>query len=444
MRGGSVNRIAREVVLGTESDVELLPLVTSFVEKAALCFGLDRELAMELTLATEEIFIYLCRAVLPGAEPLEVRCTSGLYYVQTDFSFSAEVLDVRAFNLTTAISLDDESELEEMGLVLASRMVDRFQLSREQGRQVRLSLIKEKSYPAQEGDPTGVCRALDTFSIRPPNPEEVKLVAQRARGWYGGQYLAGFFQYPGKLVDMIESGEYRAVVAVGPAGEIGGATLWHWVGRQTVECFGPYIFGNAEESAIPEALIEACIGAIARTQAVGLVNTRPTPQLPEHHFERLGVLAMTAEDGSVMALQTWFRLMREDTGCAIWAHDTIRDFVEGECRRMVLPREIRSIQSAGERLPDHSVIAAAFDRLQHRVTLRPMWPGADVDANIEKHVQLVRREAVPNVFFMMDLGQAWQADFAPPLIRHGFTPCCLLPYAGESDVVLFQLSEAHS
>lgn len=439
-----MDRSAREVVLGVGGDAELLPLVTSFVEKAALCFGLDRDGAMELTLAIEEIFIYLCRAVLSGAEAMEVRCTSGGYYVQADFCFSAEDLNVRAFNLTTAISLDDESELDEMGLVLASRLVDRFLFSREPGRKVRLSLIREKAYPAREGDSAEVCRALDTFSIRPPSAEEIKLIAQRATGCYRGQYLSGFFQYPGKLVDMIESGEYQSVVAVGPAGEIGGATLWHWIGRQTVECFGPYVFGDVSDSAIPEALVEACIGAIARTQAVGLINTRPTPQLPEHLFERLGSVTITTEDGTVMPLQPWFRLMREDTGCALWAHDAIKDFVEKECRRMVLPREIRSTRNVGERLPDHSVIAAEFDRLQHRVTLRPMWPGTDTDENVERHVQLVRREAVPNVFFMMDLGQAWQADFAPALIRHGFQPRCLLPYAGEADVVLFQLAEALS
>ncbi|MHC1743780.1 MAG: hypothetical protein AB9873_12215 [Syntrophobacteraceae bacterium] len=437
-----MNRNAREVVLGTQGDTELLPLVTSFVEKASLCFGLDKDGAMGLTLAAEEIFVYLCRTVMPGGGALEVCCRSGGYYVQADFCFSAEDLDVRAFNLTTAISLEDESDLDEMGLVLASRLVDRFRLNREQGRKVRLSLIKEKTYPIQADDPIAVCRALDTFSIRTPNPEEVKLIAQRATGCYDGQYLAGFFQYPGKLVDMIESGDYQAVIAVGPAGEIGGATLWHWVGRQTVECFGPYVFADVPDSAIPEALIEACIGAIARTHAVGLINTCPTPQLPEHHFEKLGTLTITAEDGALMPLQAWFRLMREDTGCAVWVHETIKDFVERECRRMVLPREIRTSRNVGERLPDHSVIAAEFDRLQHRVMLRPMWPGADSDANIEKHVQLVRREAVPDVFFMMDLGQAWQADFAPALIRHGFKPSCLLPYAGEADVVLFQLSEA--
>lgn len=73
--------------------------------------------------------------------------------------------------------------------------------------------------------------------------------------------------------------------------------------------------------------------------------------------------------------------------------------------------------------------------------LRPMWPGADCVENIAKHVRLIRQEAIPNILFFMDLGQAWQADFAPGLLRQGFKPCCLLPYGGEADVIIFQLSE---
>jgi anti-sigma regulatory factor (Ser/Thr protein kinase) len=437
-----VKRGARDAFLATDGDLIFLPLVTSFVEQAALCFGLGRDGALGLTLASEEIFTTLCRSVMPSGGSVEIRCTSGGYYVQTDFSFAAEALDVRFFNLTTAVSLEEDSELEGMGLVIASRLVDRFRLSREKGHHVRLSLIQEKSYPPHGKDPPGACRALSEFSIRPPIAEEVKCIAQQARSCYDGQYLSDFFLYPGKMVDMIASGEYKALAAIGPGGEIGGAILWHWVGRQTIECFGPYIFSSDAKSTIPDSLVEHCIGAIARTQAIGLLNLRPTAHLPEHQFEKLGTLTVASADGSPMSFQAWFRLMREDAGCAVWVHESLKDFVSGECGRLVLPREIRSVQNVGESLPGHSVIAAEFDRLQSRVMLRPMWPGADCRENIARHVHLMRQEAIPNVFFLLDLGQAWQADFTPGLLRHGFKPRCLLPYAGEADVVLFQLSEA--
>ncbi len=75
------------VSMRANTDITLLQLATSFVEQAALCMGLGRAEALALTLATEEIFSYLCK-VSPPDQDLEIRCVKGGYYVRTDFSFS--------------------------------------------------------------------------------------------------------------------------------------------------------------------------------------------------------------------------------------------------------------------------------------------------------------------------------------------------------------------
>ncbi len=433
---------ARDVVLTLDALEGFLPLVTACVERAAVGFGLGKQEALGLTVASEEIFAYLCRAVMQSGGPLEIRCVGLGYCVQVDFRFSSENLDLGAFNLTTTISPEDDAAEEIMGLVIASRLVDRFRLTQDSGRLVCLSLVQEKAYPALDGASPPVCPTLTAFSVRAPSPDEVKLIARQATSCYDGRYLSDCFLYPGKLIDRIDSEHYRALAAIGPAGEIGGAVFWQWIGPRIVECMGPYVFDEVNGLNIADALIEGCIGAIARTQAVGLLNTRPTPHLPEHHFERLGIYTLAAGDGTPTPIQAWFRLMHEDAGCALWVHAELEGFVADQCRRLVLPREIRAVQRVGERLPAHSVLAAESDRLQQRVVLRPMWPGADCDDNIARHVQLLRQESIPNVFFLMDLGQPWQADFTPGLLRHGFKPCFLLPCAGEADLVLFQLAEA--
>ena len=94
-------------------------------------------------------------------------------------------------------------------------------------------------------------------------------------------------------------------------------------------------------------------------------------------------------------------------------------------------------------MPRHSVLSAEFDRLQGRVTLRPMWPGADAEENIERHVRLVVGEKILNIHFAVDLGQAWQAVFIPGLLARGFEPRLVLPYAGKADLVIFQLRGKH-
>ena len=150
--------------------------------------------------------------------------------------------------------------------------------------------------------------------------------------------------------------------------------FWHRVGENTVECFGPYVFNQTPESNIAEELLDACIGAVAKTQSVGIINTRPTPEFSRRHFELLGTLDDYAPDGSGARIEAWFRLLREDTGSTVWVHPESDAFVRREYARLVLPREIRIDQPSGETLPRHSVLSAKFDRLQGRVTLRPMWP----------------------------------------------------------------------
>ncbi len=51
-------------------------------------------------------------------------------------------------------------------------------------------------------------------------------------------------------------------------------------------------------------------------------------------------------------------------------------------------------------------------------------------------------EGLHNVFFVLDLSQAWQAAFAGALLPNGFEPCLILPYAGEGDLLVFQFEGA--
>ncbi len=429
----------RDVVLSARADEGFLPLVKSFVENSALCFGLGRDEVLGLKLAAEEVFVHLCRVVMPGGGPLEIHCSAGGYYVRTVFSFQTDSFDMRGFNLTASVSVEDDIDLYDMGLVIASRSVDRLQMSREKGDELRLILIKEKVYPRDLEESPAECRPLSEFSLREPRAEEIKFVTRLARSCYPGAFLPDFFLYPGKVADMIATDEVHAIAAFGPSGEIGGAVLWHGVGSSMVECFGPFLFGQPAPSSMSEALLEACLSAIARTDTVGLINTCPTPELPRTHFERLGTLTVRTEAGGAGTdVQAWFRLMREDAGSAVWVHADLLDFVERQYRRLVLPREIRPAQHSGEQVPKHSVLSAELDRLQGRVTLRPMWPGMDARDNIAQHLRLLVEEGMLNIVFAMDLGQSWQAELAPALLELRFEPRCLLPYAGQGDVVLFQ------
>lgn len=424
--------------MSVDADEVFLPVVTAFVEKTATCFGLGTDESLRLTLAAEEVFMHLSRTAKPSGGPLQIACSNGGYFAQAVFVLPADSFDMRAFNITATISMEDDSELDAVGLVIASRSVDRFLLSREGRGDLRLTLVKEKSYPLPAQVQPVVAGPLSKIILRSPGPEELKFISRLAVSYYNAEALSDILLYPGKLADMITVGEYVCLAAFGKAGEIGGAIFWRPIGENMIECFGPYVFNQAPASGIAEELLDGFIGSVARTKAVGIVNIGPTREFPRGHFELLGTLNAYASCGSCAPVEAWFRLLSEDMGSAVWVHPELEMFVRREYARLALPREIRLDQPSGETLPGHSVLCAEFDRIHGRVTLRPMWPGADAAENIERHVRLMKAENILNINFVVDLGCSWQTVFIPGLMDRGFEPRIVLPYAGKGDLVVFE------
>lgn len=402
-----------------------------------MALGMGEREALALAQATVEVFHHLCRVVLKNGENVEICCTSGGYYVQADFIFAASDMDLRAFNFTAAVSLAHDAGPEEMGLVLASRSVDHCAITRMAGEGLKLTLLKEKSYPIFEESPITLPKPMDEFSIRSPNADELKLFAHLVKVCCQNQVLPEVFNYPGKLVDMVAGANYDAAVAVSPRGELGGGTFWRRTGERAVEFFGPYLF-NQKGWAIANALLERCIGAIARTPAVVLLNRFATPEFARQHFELLGSVPVHTKERKPARREAWFRLLHEDLGSTAWVHPELEGFLQQEYERLVLPRELRQIGDEGEQHPHHSVISTTIDRSHASATLRPIWFGRDLEQNLGQHLKLLSQEDILNVFFFLDTGKSWQAAFYPELLQNNFQPCMIFPYWGAGDVVVFQ------
>jgi anti-sigma regulatory factor (Ser/Thr protein kinase) len=435
-----INRPERYITLKAYADPVFLPLATSFVENAAMGLGLQKAQALSLTLATEEIFSYLSGTSAPQ-NPVGIRCSSGGYYVQAAFDFEVEDFDMHAFNLTTTITVDDETSLDEMGLLIASRAVDRFEVHEEKGVGLRLLLVKEKDYPPSNREPAIRARHLEKFTIRQAETEELKIFSLLVNQYYRKQITPEFFKYPGKLVDMVGGGNYKAALAVGSDDHVGGGIVWRWRSERMVECFGPYLFNQGSHATMAGRLMEACLEAIARTHAVGLMNQFPTADLPGGYLELLGAVHLSLGHGPAVFQNIFFRQMHEDPGATVWSHPLLKNFLEKTYGESVLPREIRIVRDRGESRPRFSVLSARVNKPQNRVFLRPIRPGTDIQENVANHLRLFSREAIQNVFFVMDLAVSWQAHFTPALLDNGFGPKLVFPYGGEGDLVLFQLKD---
>ena len=423
--------------LKTLLNSDFLRLVTSFAEESAKAFGLSAADALKLTLACEEIFTYLCKAGRRD-ETITTEAGNGGYYAQVKFLFKAHDFNPRGFNLTASVSLEDQTSLEEMGLLIASRSVDRLSISGNPQQGLELVLIKEKSYPEMKEIEVPEIKPIKNFSFRIPDPESLKLFVRLVVGRYPALLYLPCFRFPGKVVDMMASGEYSAMLASGEQGQIAGGLLWRWVGNKTVELFGPYLFRQPADPELANGLVDACLGRIAKTEAIGLISRTSTPDLPQRYFERLGSVDFIQPNGTSQPWPVYYRQLYEDLGCQVWAHPDLHGFLRGEYDRLSFAREILLTRHEGEKRPPYSVFAAQFDRAHHQIILRAIWDGEDAADSLAQHVKVLKADNLHNIFFEIDLAQAWQAGLVPALLHNAFEPRLILPYGGQADVVVFQ------
>ncbi len=430
----------RPVSVRLDARPRFLSVVTQFVETVAAAFGLGKEESLKLCLATEEIFLYLCNYVCPGAV-LEVECRDGLYYTRVFFHFSAATLNLRGLNIASAVAGERECDLEEMGLVIASRSVDRLDLAVEKANRASLAVTKEKAYP-RIAEKTPRPDTPQVIAVEAPDAEGVKRFAVLVEQTAAERDRPSFFAYPGKVADMVAGGEFRCLTAVSPKGEIVGGVLFGDRSERIVQSFGPYVFHGGESGATGEALLDACLGRIARTKALGLLSLSGLPPALEPHFEHLGSLSYRSEDRDPVERRFFFRHLHEDPGGEVFPGEELTAWLTLQYDRLVLARQIRPVRAMGETRQGSSLLAAELSREGAEALLRPLWPGDDLAANVERHVRYLKGDGLLNLFFEIDLGVPWQGELIPPLMANGFRPKLLLPFAGHADLVIFQHHDA--
>ena len=123
---------------------EFLPVATGCVEQSVQVFGLGRSEAMHLTLAVEEVYSFLA-ARTATSQRLKLLCRNGGYYAEVSCRFPLHALQVGAFNITSAVSSEDEQSLSEMGLLLAARTVDQLGIFAENN-EMQIHFVKNKKF----------------------------------------------------------------------------------------------------------------------------------------------------------------------------------------------------------------------------------------------------------------------------------------------------------
>jgi hypothetical protein len=431
-----INRVSLQIHLG----MTYFSLAMSFAEESAKAFGMGETDILKLRLACEEIFMYLSESDQSGKD-ITIEAENGIYYVGMKFLFDGRTFDPHAFNITSKPSLDNETGIKEIGLIIASRSVDKFSMLFDAREGFGIGILKEKTYPESREVEIPSVKPLTKYVVKTPDSETLKLFARQVPLYYPRHLYPADFLYPGKMVDMVANGRYDALVAWDDRAGAAGGVIWRVAGTKTVQMFGPYLFNQPPEYGMAEELIDSLIMAVAKTDALCLLNVYSTPEVPRGYFELLGAINYILPDGQQQTWPFYYRQLKEDPGARVWAHLSLQPFLSEEYKRLAFARDIALTGHDGENRPDHAVISPRFDRTQNFVRLRAIWDGKDFSNILGEHVRLLKGEGLSNILFELDCAHAWQANLAPILMEHGFKPHIIFPYAGRADIVLFQYEE---
>lgn len=423
------------ISLTVPADSVWVPVIQAAAQNGADVFQLPSAKASRLVMGAEELLLYLSEK-LPGKN-ISLTIRGGSTFVAAEFTFESTDTDLSAMNITTGPNYHDEDELTFMPLLLASRMTDGFHVERLH-RHTMVTLKVDRIYPLIPPTPTKPHSIRGSVTITPTSdPAELMAACSATTALYSNHLVPFWCKTPGRVVDMVTSGELNVLVAKDDGGAICGMICWESPSKESIAFYGPYSFTEGKRPT--SQLVESMTQVVARTSAKIIYSHISTENLSKYGFERLAAVCFHApEEASPTALEIWSRQLREDFGIAVWSHPALVPYLERKYDELVLMRDIRPTSDLGERITDRSVFSAKLDRQLSEAILKPMLNGTDNTENLKRHVETLNREGFKNIFFQMDLSSGWQATLGGALLENGFEPVLLLPHGGQSDMVMFQ------
>lgn len=449
------------IILTLPPSIEHLPLVQAAVEKTGPVAGLSNIKTLKTTLAVEEIFCYLCSEASKD-ERISLNIDFQGYFMHAAFQFKIDEDNYSDLNLIckgsratpkgpiklnlldlddSVTTMDDDlDDLGDLGLLLASRSVDRMYLDKISEDRLEISLIQEKEYPEAKTEYLKERNYSSPFTVSTnPSAGDLREAAALTSDKYHHAMYPGSISQPGKLADAVIHNQVGACIALDNGNNPAGLLCWHGYNKHSVAFYGPYVFDEDNKDAIAHQLSESFLGLLAPQDDVMCVfSLRTTPELPTDLFMRLGGIHLSGPMQGIVMRPAYFSFLPRENRAEVWAHPDLEEYLKNEYSRLDLVRNIRYSRLEDENNPEHSVISAEIDREQGEVILRPLWGGDDIFDNVRDHVEALKQENIPNVFFHMDLAHSYHAHFTPALMENGFSPKLVIPYAGELDVVVFQ------
>ena len=418
--------------------LQLLPILQALVEHGCDLFGINRPQALKLAMSGEELFVHVCSVQPQGL--IRIILTPRATGATLNLRFSRTDIDLGGMNLSgpSTLSMDENSKnFDNLGLLLASRMVDGFSLAQE-GDIVSVTLRQDSEYPKGNAPDILPVQAQGNVHITTTNDSATVIDdCQRTQAFYAPRFIPDSFDTPGKIADLVMFDELFVVRAVDKTGQTCGTIYWQTLSDKCVGFYGPYIFVDPSEETA-RILMEKMISSVARTSAKIILSILATEDLPGGFMEPLAQVTYQGPAETTTPVNLWYRHLGEDEGSFVWAHPDLIPFLKKAYEKLELWRDIHPVSSLGEKRHTSSVLSVDLEKNLSKAVLIPMIDGLDIGDNIHTHVESLRQEGIQNIFFHLEMALAWQAHIAKTLLQKGFEPVYILPQAGSSDILVFQ------
>ncbi|MDD2220277.1 MAG: hypothetical protein PHS63_09410 [Desulfoplanes sp.] len=170
--------------------IQLLPILQALVENGCILLGMSRPQTLKLVMSGEELFAYVCSVQPQGHVhiTLSPRATGAALQL----SFSRINIDLSGMNLSSSntIVMDAHSNnLDNLGLLLASRMVNGFTLTQENDT-VSVILRQDSDYPKGTAPKIAPGQARGDIRIARTSDAATTIDScQRAKAIYSARFI---------------------------------------------------------------------------------------------------------------------------------------------------------------------------------------------------------------------------------------------------------------
>ncbi|PWR72323.1 hypothetical protein [Methanospirillum lacunae] len=427
----------RSIELKVPLSQDILPVITQFAEQVVITYGLSENDIKRSVLACEDVYTYLT-SHSNGISDLTLNIKECGYYIQITFKFSPITIPLQVLNITATSDPRDPGCLAHMEIFIAAHVVDRFILDQDTPDETVVHLIIEKQYPlASESNLDALPASLPNLSCTTGTHEEIKQAAIRIIQRYGSRAPV-FCRYPGKILDMIRSGEMQAAVYSDGKGNVAGCIFWV-EGEHLIEVHGPYVFIAGHQPG--EELTSFLLESVGRSGLKSLIIRDPLPGVPESWFEKLPTIAWNYPKKDQRKLSDTsmplYRQLEEDTGVTVVVHPDFTQVVNEWYEKMNLPRFLTSSHPAGETPDEFTVFSVRIDNNRKIASLTLRIVGTDAALILAAHISHLTKQEISEITYEMDLSNEMEVFLVPVLIKSGFFPSYIIPWGGTSDILVF-------